>query len=94
MAKSQKDWLSNLKFPKQPDGTENQIPEFYANMVQVYTNAFELELKNLLVDSQQNVKGAINIRMSPQTALTLSNILADQLRQYEELFGEIPTGQG
>jgi hypothetical protein len=63
VAKSQKDWISNLKFPKQPDGTENHIPEFYANMVQVHTNAFELELKNLLVDSQQNDFGQRNFSL-------------------------------
>jgi len=80
----------------QPTNTANQeqsqqipVPEFYSNTVMINFSPFELELQNLLVDSQQNVKGAINIRMSPQTAWTLSKALEKQLVQYESEYGKI-----
>ncbi len=44
------------------------IPEFYANTVQVNVNAFEVELGAMLVDSKQQLKGALNLRLSPQSA--------------------------
>jgi len=70
------------------DGTASSIPEFYTNSILVNISSFELELQSLLVDSQQNIKGAVNIRMSPQTAWTLSKALAKHLALYDEKFGK------
>ena len=70
-------------------GTDQPIPEFYANSIFINVSPFELELQNLLVDSQQNVKGAVNVRMSPQTAYTLSRALNKQLEEYERQCGPI-----
>jgi hypothetical protein len=65
------------------------IPEFYANSIAINVSPFEVELQNLLVDSSQTLKGAVNVRMSPQTAWTLSKALAKNLAEYEAKFGEI-----
>lgn len=70
-----------------------QVPEFYANMVMLNVSPFEVELQNLLVDSGQNVKGAVNIRMSPQTAWMLSRSLERQLAYYEKRYGNISLPQ-
>lgn len=70
-------------------GTDQPVPEFYANSIFINVSPFELELQNLLVDSQQNVKGAVNVRMSPQTAYTLSRALNKQLEEYERQCGPI-----
>lgn len=67
-----------------------QIPEFYANSVQVNVNAFEVELGASLVDSKQQLKGALNLRLSPQTAAMLSQILTAQMVEYEKQYGKIP----
>ncbi len=65
------------------------IPEFYANSIAINVSPFEVELQNLLVDSSQNLKGAVNVRMSPQTAWTLSKALEKNLAEYEAKFGAI-----
>lgn len=67
-----------------------QIPEFYANAVQVNLNAFEVELGAMLVDSKQQLKGALNLRLSPQTAAMLARILTEQMAGYEKQYGKIP----
>ena len=69
--------------------TDQPVPEFYANSIFINVSPFELELQNLLVDSQQAVKGAVNVRMSPQTAYTLSRALNKQLEEYERQCGPI-----
>lgn len=76
--------------PKSPAEQTLQIPEFYANTVQVNVNAFEVELSALLVDSKQQLKGALNLRLSPQTAMMLGKILTEQMATYEQQFGKIP----
>ncbi len=76
--------------PKTPPEQTVQIPEFYANTIQVNVNAFEVELGALLVDSKQQLKGALNLRLSPQTAMMLGKILTEQMATYEQQFGKIP----
>lgn len=39
------------------------IPEFYANDVQVKNTVHDLEIRFLLRDSEKALKGAINIRL-------------------------------
>lgn len=68
---------------------DSPVPEFYANSIFINVSPFEMELQNLLVDSQQNVKAAVNVRMSPQTAYTLSRALNKQLAEYERQCGPI-----
>ncbi len=72
-----------------PNGEPIPVPEFYTNSVLINVSPFEVELQNMLVDSSQNLKGAISVRMSPQTAWTLSKALAKNLADYEARFGEI-----
>lgn len=79
------------KNPEQPELPENPapVPEFYANSVAINVSPFEVELQHMLVDSGQNLKGAVNIRLSPQTAWTLSRALAKNLAEFESRFGPI-----
>jgi hypothetical protein len=85
-----KDNIKKLNFAKQPEtGESPAIPEFYANTIIVNVSPFEFEVQNLLVDSQRNVKGAVNLRYSPQTAWTLYKALEKQIERYEEMNGEI-----
>ena len=79
------------KTPEQPEVPDMQapVPEFYSNSVGINVSPFEVELQHMLVDSAQNMKGAVNIRMSPQTAWTLSRALAKNLAEYESKFGPI-----
>lgn len=72
-----------------PGGEALPVPEFYANSIAINVSPFEVELQNLLVDSAQTLKGAVNVRMSPQTAWTLSKALAKNLAEYEAKFGPI-----
>lgn len=72
-----------------PVGEAPLTPEFYANSIAINVSPFEVELQNLLVDSAQTLKGAVNVRMSPQTAWTLSKALAKNIMEYEAKFGEI-----
>ena len=74
--------------------TSPQIPEFYTNNIGINVNPSEVELRNLLVDSDANIKGAINLRMSPQTAWILFKSLGRQIDQYEKDFGKIPLPGG
>jgi hypothetical protein len=81
---------TNGKKTETPTIPENfQIPEFYSNTVTINFSPFEFELGHLLLDSKGVVKGAINIRLSPQTAKSVYEILGKQLENYEEKVGEI-----
>ena len=72
-------------FPQNPENTL----EFYANGTMVGLSVFEIGLKHLLLDEGQNVKGALNVRMSPQSAKLLSSLLERNIAAYEEKFGEL-----
>ncbi len=74
--------------PPKPTET-GAIPEFYTNTIYINVSPFEMELQNLLMDSQQNVKGGVSVRMSPQTAWTLYKSLEKQIRFFENNFGPI-----
>lgn len=83
-----KDQLRSVEMQRSA-GTDLAIPEFYANTIIVNVSPFEFELQNLLVDSQRNVKAAVNLRYSPQTALVLYKALAKQIERYEGINGRI-----
>jgi hypothetical protein len=79
----------NPEKPAESPAPQSPVPEFYANSVAINVSPFEVEMQHLLVDSAQTVKGAVNIRLSPQTAWTLSRALAKNLAEYESKFGPI-----
>ena len=87
--------LQNLKergVPEKRETSESNgpsIPEFYANSINVNVSFFELELQAFLIDSSQNVKGALHLRVSPQTAWMLARSLAKQIGEYERLYGKM-----
>ncbi|TGL58517.1 DUF3467 domain-containing protein [Leptospira sarikeiensis] len=81
--------MANKKDQEQSLEIQATAPEFYTNAVMIFVSAFEVELQNQLVDSQKNVKGAINIHMSPQTAWTLAKELNRQMDNYEKAYGPI-----
>lgn len=74
----------------EPQPPAQPIPEFYANTIQVNVNAFEVELSAMLVSSKNELKGALNLRLSPQTAVMLGKILNEQMAAYEKQYGKIP----
>ncbi|MFZ5629150.1 MAG: DUF3467 domain-containing protein [Spirochaetota bacterium] len=78
------------KTDHEPQPPAQAIPEFYANTVQVNVNPFEVELSAMLVSSKNELKGALNLRLSPQTAAALAKILTEQMAAYEQQFGKIP----
>lgn len=64
-----------------------QLGEFYSNRVQVGGTNFEVEIRHLLVDSDGLVKGGMNIRMSPEAAAGLAQILNRQIGEMGEQNG-------
>lgn len=68
---------------------ELQAAEFYSNSVRIASSPFEIAVQHQLVDAPGNVKGAVNIRMSPQTAWTFARALAKQIEAYEKEFGPV-----
>jgi hypothetical protein len=70
---------------------------FYANETQVQTGPWDVRLLFAVIEIDENEAGktaTINqvaeVRMSPQHALTVYEILGAQLRSYEQKFGKIP----
>ncbi|MBI40952.1 MAG: hypothetical protein CMF59_15240 [Leptospiraceae bacterium] len=70
-----------IKFPKDAAGNEIQLGELYSNTVQVRATNFEVEIRHLLVDSDGLVKAGSNIRMSPEAAAGLANVLNRQVAE-------------
>ncbi|HBS04207.1 MAG TPA: hypothetical protein DEA96_04525 [Leptospiraceae bacterium] len=81
MKKNQK---SQIRYPRDAAGNEMQLGELYSNTVQVSATNFEVEIRHLLVDSEGMVKGGTNIRMSPDAAAGLANILNRQIAEVVE----------
>ena len=81
MKKNQK---SQIRSPRDAAGNEMQLGELYSNTVQVSATNFEVEIRHLLVDSEGMVKGGTNIRMSPDAAAGLANILNRQIAEVVE----------
>lgn len=66
-----------------------QAGEFYTNSIESNFSLFEFEVGAYLMDSAQNVKAGINLRMSPATAWTLAQMLTKQLGEFEKRFGPL-----
>lgn len=92
LVKNQNSGKNTPDLPEPPDG--QQIPEFYSNTVAINYSPYEFELQHILVDSKGQMKGAINVRLSPQTAKSLLQVLAHQIAGYEEVLGEIVLPEG
>lgn len=67
-----------------------QAVEFYTNQVTVSFSPFDFELRSVIGDSNGNLKAALNLRMSPQSALQLADALQKSVREYEQKVGVIP----
>jgi len=85
---------NKIKELRQPDvvgSTQQVIPEFYVNSVSISPSLYEFELTHMLLDSESRMKGAFNVRMSPQTAKSVLELLHEEVTAYEKQHGKIPT---
>ncbi len=80
----------------QPKITLNRGPEYrenYANSVQVRVNLWDFLLSFGLIDQSSpdnvTIHNFQSIYLSPQQAKALTNVLNQNLQQYESAFGEI-----
>jgi hypothetical protein len=65
-------------------------PEFYADATKVSTSPYGFRLEfGLMTDSPGDAKGQAVVRMSPQHALILYQIMKNTLRSYIEVSGPI-----
>jgi len=85
---------NKIKEFQKPDAgapAQNQvIPEFYVNSVSISPSLYEFELTHMLLDSEGRMKGAFNVRMSPQTAKSVLELLHEEVTAYEKQHGKIP----
>ena len=66
-----------------------EIPEIYTNNVRTVITVYEVLLQ-LGLETSGKVKPICNIRMSPQHAKKLAEVLTKSIREYEEKIGELP----
>ena len=66
-----------------------EIPEIYTNNVRTVITAYEVLLQ-LGLETSGKVKAICNIRMSPQHAKRLAEVLTKSIREYEEKIGKLP----
>ena len=66
-----------------------EIPEIYTNNVRTVITAYEVLLQ-LGLETSGKVKPICNIRMSPQHAKKLAEVLTKSIREYKEKIGELP----
>jgi Protein of unknown function (DUF3467) len=85
-----------MSAPQQPEINVTPTPDYrenYANSVQVRVNVWDFFL--VFGTLQQSAEDKIDVRnfqgiyLSPQQAKALGNILAQNLLNYEQTFGEI-----
>lgn len=76
---------------------EENKHELYSNALTVSNTFFDFTLtfkKENIYESEEGqrkeVEDVSSVRMSPQLAKALSALLQDNVKQYEEKFGEIP----
>jgi len=71
--------------------TDSQsIPEVYTNAVLTNMTPYEFEITLGLGSSNyEGVRPVVNVRMSPQFAKEFSNLLHQNVKLFEERFGEI-----
>ena len=66
-----------------------EIPEIYTNNVRTVITAYEVLLQ-LGLETSGKVKPICNIRMSPQHAKRLAEVLTKSIREYKEKIGKLP----
>lgn len=80
-------------------GEKMEGATFYANRVDVTTSLFDIDIKFSAVSPLRNEQGqiigqnintSIEVFMSPQHAKELIRVLSEQIKWYENNFGEIP----
>ena len=78
---------SNTK--KITENTVAEIPEIYTNSVKTNINVYEIMLQ-LGLESEGKIKPICNVRMSPQHAKKLAEVLSRSVAEYEKKIGKIP----
>ena len=85
-----------MNTPLQPNIKFVQTPEYretYANSVQIRVNVWDFLLvfgtMQQTSETQMELRNFQGIFLSPQQAKALSNVLQQNLQQYEKTFGEI-----
>lgn len=69
---------------------EMQIPEVYTNAVLTNMTPYEFEITLGLGSSNyEGVRPVVNVRMSPQFAKEFAELLQDNIKLFENKFGEI-----
>ena len=64
---------------------EVNIPEVYGNVANISYSPYEVELTlGLISSTYEGIKPVVNLRMSPQFAKELVQILAMNVQRYEE----------
>ena len=64
---------------------EVNIPEVYGNVANISYSQYEVELTlGLISSTYEGIKPVVNLRMSPQFAKELAQILAMNVQRYEE----------
>jgi len=66
-----------------------EIPEIYTNNVRTVITVYEVLLQ-LGLETSGKVKPICNIRMSPQHAKKLAEVLTKSIAEYEEKIGKLP----
>ncbi|HNX23254.1 MAG TPA: DUF3467 domain-containing protein [Spirochaetota bacterium] len=67
-----------------------QIPEVYTNAVMTNMTPYEFEITlGLGSNNYEGIHPVINVRMSPQFAKEFAQLLQDNVKIFEEKFGEI-----
>ncbi len=67
-----------------------QIPEVYTNAVMTNMTPYEFEITlGLGSNNYEGIRPVINVRMSPQFAKEFTQLLQNNVKMFEEKFGEI-----
>lgn len=75
-----------------PNQTNDKKPFMeYVNGVEVGSGVYDFVLDFNLASTSNSNKKIGTIIMSPEHAKVFSHIMQDNIRQYEEIFGTIPT---
>lgn len=76
---------------QQKTGEGITIPEVYTNAVMTNMTPYEFEITlGLGSNNYEGVRPVVNVRMSPQFAKEFSDLLLNNIKLFEERFGEIP----
>jgi len=67
-----------------------QLPEVYTNAVLTNMTPYEFEITlGLGSNNYEGVRPVVNVRMSPQFAKEFTQLLQNNIKMFEEKFGEI-----